>query len=189
MLYVAEILIKCNLTKVITVAFESGHIHGLSHANGGLATKELSCESHRTEMLKIATEIGRFMEDIDVTESGGNTYLDNSIVYWSTDMGSTVNHVGNSVPQVIAGGKGIFNTGKFYDYRGPIVSGHNRGRPGRPMNEMQITLMLAMGLSPSDWEQNGAQGFGSYSFSKYDSQYYKSFNFGNKRSALPYLMS
>ncbi len=42
---------------------------------------------------------------------------------------------------------------------------------GRPINELLVTFMTAMGLHPSEWELGGKEGFGDYSdnwFDQYD---------------------
>lgn len=113
---------------------------------------------------------------------------------------------------IAGGGAGSLNAGYFLDFRSqdkrkiyPELPGQGLpfGRPperlcdpstgictfdsgfpglGRPINELLISIMLAMGLSPEDWEKNGKPGFGDYS-QNIDSQYV----LGTQRTPTPFL--
>ncbi|MEM6994009.1 MAG: DUF1552 domain-containing protein [Myxococcota bacterium] len=107
----------------------------------------------------------KIIERLDVIESGSTTYLDNSLVYWGNELG--FNHLNYSVPAVTAGGAGgCIRTGNYLDYiewDSQVYFSQNGGHVmrGIPHNQMLVSVMQAMGLSPADYEMNGQPGYGS----------------------------
>lgn len=139
-----------------------------------------------------------FLEQLDVVEDPetGATYLDNSLVFWGNESGvyniATGNpHYSNDMQVVLFGGAGQIKTNRFINYQKPkqkvimFADGtHDMNGPdiGRPYNELLITLMTKMGVSPSEWETGGEPGFGDYRVN-FKGQY----DFGDRRSPLPNL--
>jgi hypothetical protein len=182
--------VMCDRTRVITIAVHkalgpgpdpanpalSGHYHSEDASGGtwhGLAHDWANPNARR--MLKginawIATELfAKLLERLDVPEEGGSTYLDNSLVYWGNELG--FNHIAMSVPCLLAGSAGGFiKPGRYLDYvdwSGRAYFGQENGNviKGIPHNQLLVTMLQAMGLSPADYERDGQPGYGSVSMS------------------------
>jgi hypothetical protein len=107
----------------------------------------------------------RFLEQLDTEEAEGDTYLDNSLVYWGSEL--SMDHYVLSMPTILAGGAGgALNTGHYVDYSQMTYDYANDGTlpwgvliPGVPHNRLMVTILQAMGLSPADYE-DGMAGYG-----------------------------
>lgn len=125
----------------------------------------------------IAPAHQRFFEDayldlvnrLDIDEGDGTTILDNSLVMWSQESGP-LTHDSISVPVVTAGSAGgFFRTGQYLDYRnrdnlrlsGNDSTLHLQQRPGILYTQWLATILQSMGLSPVEFERDGAPGYGS----------------------------
>jgi hypothetical protein len=182
--------IMCDRTRLITIGVHKalgpgpdsgdttlvGHYHSEDASGGtwhGLAHDFANANSRR--MLKginawIASEIfAKLLTKLDVPEMGGRTYLDNSLVYWGNELG--FNHIGYSVPCILAGGAGGFiKPGRYLDYidwDGKAYFSQEDGNviQGIPHNQFLVSVLQAMGLSPADYERDGKPGYGSTSVS------------------------
>ena len=110
------------------------------------------------------------LQRLDVEESNGKTFLDNSIVFWGNELGVPTHH-NWSVPVLLAGSAGGYlQTGRYIDYVDWNMPGGGGwsagGKPapiveGVPYNRLLVTLLQAFGLSPSDYE-DGEPGYGSF---------------------------
>jgi Protein of unknown function (DUF1552) len=109
----------------------------------------------------------RFLEQLDVEEGAdGETYLDNSLVYFGGEL--SMDHYSLGMPTILAGGAGgHLSTGHYVDYTQMASDYANEGLrpwgviiPGIPHNRLMVTILQAMGLSPADYEQGGAPGYG-----------------------------
>jgi hypothetical protein len=105
---------------------------------------------------------------LDVEEANGITYLDNSLLFWTQESGSTT-HDPISLPIVTAGsGAGYFQPGKYVDYRNrnnttlahDYSPEHNALRPGIPYQRFLANALMAMGMTPSQFEAPGEHGYG-----------------------------
>ena len=80
------------------------------------------------------------------------TYLDNSLVYWGNELG--FNHIGYSVPCLLAGSAGGFiKPGRYLDYidwdgRAYFAQENGNVIKGIPHNQFLVTALQAMGLAP-----------------------------------------
>lgn len=107
----------------------------------------------------------RFVELLDVEESNGKTFLDNSLVLWGNELG--YNHYNTDVMTLMAGGAGgAIKTGQYLDYidwnqsyANPI-SNWGVLIPGVPHNRLLVSVLQAMGLSAADYERGGITGYG-----------------------------
>jgi hypothetical protein len=74
----------------------------------------------------------------------GESLLDNTIVYWTRDVGDAGTHSPESIPQVIAGG------GRFFKY---LNGGHflNYTENKCSTRRIMLTIMQAMGVDSSDF--------------------------------------
>ena len=108
----------------------------------------------------------RLLTQLDVPEGiDGSTFLDNSLVVWGNEL--SLSHYNVTMPTVMAGSAGgAVKTNRYIDYcdwangeGNPIE--HGVLIPGLPHNRFLVTCMQAMGMSPSDYEQDGVPGYGS----------------------------
>jgi hypothetical protein len=182
--------VMCDRTRVITIGVHKalgpgpdsqnatlvGHYHSEDASGGtwhGLAHDWDNANSRR--MLKginqwIATNVfAKLLSKLDVPEMGGSTYLDNSLIYWGNELG--FNHIGYSVPCLLAGSAGGFiKPGRYLDYidwdgRAYFAQENGNVIKGIPHNQFLATALQAMGLSPADYERGGKAGYGSTSVS------------------------
>lgn len=182
--------IMCDRTRVITLGVHKalgpgpdsqstalvGHYHSEDASGGtwhGLAHDWANANSRR--MLKginqwIASNVfAKLVGKLDVPEMGGSTFLDNSLIYWGNELG--FNHIGYSVPCLLAGGAGGFiKPGRYLDYidwEGRAYFAQENGNviKGIPHNQFLVTALQAMGLAPADYERDGKAGYGSTSVS------------------------
>ncbi len=180
--------VMCDRTRVITIGVHkalgpgpdpnnatlAGHYHSEDASGGtwhGLAHDWGNENSRR--MLKginawIAAEVfAKLLAKLDVTEVGDSTVLDNSLVYWGNELG--FNHIGYSVPCLLAGSAGgAITPGRYLDYidwEGRAYFSQEDGNVirGIPHNRFLVSVLQAMGLSPADYERGGQPGYGSTS--------------------------
>jgi uncharacterized protein DUF1552 len=185
--------VMCDRTRVITIGVHKalgpgpdsastalvGHYHSEDASGGtwhGLAHDWSNSNSRR--MLKginawIASEVfAKLLTKLNVPEMGGTTYLDNSLVYWGNELG--FNHIGYSVPCLLAGSAGGFiKPGRYIDYidwdsKAYFSQEDGNVIRGIPHNQFLVTAMQAMGLAPADYETGGKAGYGSTSTSGRD---------------------
>lgn len=180
--------LMCDRTRIVTIGVHkalgpgpdpnsttlAGHYHSEDASGGtwhGLAHDWGNANSRR--MLKginnwIAQEVfAKLLEKLDVPESGDRTILDSSLVYWGNELG--FNHIGYSVPCLLAGSAGGFiRTGRYLDYIDWDSHSYFSQEDGNvirgiPHNRFLVTALQAMGLSPPDYERGGQRGYGSTS--------------------------
>src|SRR5690606_16622855 len=186
--------LACDRTRIVTIGVHkalgpgpnesdptlSGHYHSEDASGGtwhGLA-HSFSDANARRQLAGInrwiAEELFRVLiEKMDaVEESEGATLLDNSLVYWGNELG--FNHIGHSVPCMLAGSAGGYiQPGRYLDYidwDGHAYFSQEDGNviKGIPHNQFLVTVLQAMGLSPSDYEMGESPGYGSTSTSGRD---------------------
>ncbi len=188
--HVAELLVdiavaavRCDMTRIVTFNVKMA----ITNALGALATSfhqsdDVAGDWHdfahdavedgndHAHIVSLNRWIGetvfrRFLEGLDVEESLGETYLDNSLVYWGSEL--SMDHYVLGMPTVLAGGAaGQLQTGYYLDYTkldgdyaNPILP-WGVLIPGVPHNRLLVTILQAMGLSPADYEQGGRPGYG-----------------------------
>jgi uncharacterized protein DUF1552 len=111
----------------------------------------------------------RLLTQLDVPEDvDGSTFLDNSLVVWGNEL--SLSHYNVTMPTVMAGSAGgAVNTNRYIDY---CDWANGEGNPiehgvliaGLPHNRLLVSCMQAMGLAPSDYEQDGVAGYGSTAY-------------------------
>jgi hypothetical protein len=106
---------------------------------------------------------------LDVEETPGVTYLDNSLLWWAQESGSTT-HDSFSMPVVTAGSAaGAFETGNYVDYRNRdnMALSNNQSpehlsrRPGLPYQRWLGNLLNGMNVPSSEFERRGEHGYGA----------------------------
>jgi hypothetical protein len=180
---IAVAAIRCDMTRVVTFQAQMG----LTDATGTLATSYHSSDDVAGDWHDFAHDavdesmdhahinslnrwVGqaifrRFIEQLDVEESAGETFLDNSLVYWGSEL--SMDHYVIGMPTVLAGGAGgCLKTGYYVDYTNlegdyanPILP-WGVLIPGVPHNRLLVTILQSMGLAPSDYERDGMSGYG-----------------------------
>ena len=103
---------------------------------------------------------------LDVEESPGVTYLDNSLVQWSQESGQAT-HVATSLPVITFGGAaGALKTGNYVDYRNQIPRASVKSDAtipdfvGLTYNRWLGTVLQVLGLPRSEYERDGVPGYG-----------------------------
>ena len=174
--------------------------HGLSHAVAAEG-------ANREAALADQTLIGRYMVDLvadvlrklDVEEDPvtGRTFLDNTLVLWTNDMGSFTNHKGGRFPVMMFGARDLIRAGQYVDFRSDYERVFDQFpatpsiRPGVFYNRLLETLAQTYGLTPEQYEQTGEPGFGVYRLSSYyaspfpgGEEEYAAYAFGDRRTPL-----
>jgi hypothetical protein len=132
----------------------------------GLA-QQVMLESQKLFFQEMFLDLANKMEA--VTEINGRTMLDNSLIFWTQESGP-LTHDNQSTPVVTAGSAGgFFTTGQYVDYRNRnntvLVEDYYENeqqeiRPGLLYNQWLATMLQAMRVPPSEFEQNGEPGYG-----------------------------
>ncbi|MDD9950181.1 MAG: DUF1552 domain-containing protein [Zetaproteobacteria bacterium] len=171
----------CGVAPVATVM-----LHAYDYFNGTLGFLGLKSVFHESighgeakgEKLILqryyAKKVAEFMRALDQVEDtvGGSTVLDNSLVAWMNDLGSSANspndHARANLP-ILIGGKagGKWKSGKFVDYGRNYGQGkriHSAGGfyQGRPVNQLLLTMLQSLGVRPDQYETQPGAGFGVY---------------------------
>lgn len=181
--------IKCDRTRVVTLQLAgSAEKRTYSYLPEGPFPEGHHEVSHETEewetLAKLEAinawygdKVARFLQALDDTiedPSTGTTYLDNSLVYWGNECGVSVRtpdqggavHWVRSYPVMLAGSAGGWlDTGRLIDYRHPghrSVLGDKNDEGSVPYNQLLVTIMQALGLTPQEYERHGGQGLGDY---------------------------
>lgn len=164
--------IRCDLTCIGTISLgesrtynwlpnQLSHHHSMSHSDGDAAPGLTAINQWW------AGKFAELLNKLDVIEdpATGRTYLDNSLVYWSNEQTShgVLNHRLLDMPVLLAGGAGTLITGRYVDYRRPgNVDQFSGVIRGRVYNQLLVTILQAMGLTPAEYEEGGVAGFGEY---------------------------
>jgi hypothetical protein len=166
--------IYCNMSltdatgKVVNSYHNSADVAGDWHQFAHQAKDNPLNRAHLVSLNKwVVTEVfGRFLQQLDVEEANGKTFLDNSLVLMGGEL--AMDHYVISQPTLMAGGAGgAIKTGYYVDYSQMTNKYANSGLlpwgvliPGLPFNRLYATILQAMGLAPADYEKGGKPGYG-----------------------------
>ncbi|MDP3235422.1 MAG: DUF1552 domain-containing protein [Myxococcales bacterium] len=204
--------LRCDVTRVVTFdvqkalalsqgqqrpsfhnsASVAGDWHQFAHDLEGSATAKASFLS--ITQWAGREVFGRFLELLDVEESGGKTFLDNSLVLWGNELG--YNHYNTDVMTLMAGSAGgALRTGNYLDYidwdqsyANPLT-GWGVLIPGLPHNRLLVTVLQAMGLRPADYERGGRAGYGHHQYIDTPYNWPRSYDLTQIGQPLPGLMA
>jgi len=167
--------LSCNATRVANYlvsrtehSFETV-AHGWSHITedevGGIDAREKHKLANRWIAETIVLDLVQKMSR--VVESNGKTLLDNSLVFWGNEFSCGSYHQHYHMPAVTFGSaNGFLKTGKLLDYTGynvgPLFSPGTNWYPGRLYNQLLVTILQSMGLTPADYERPDQVGYGFY---------------------------
>jgi hypothetical protein len=117
-------------------------------------------------------------------DSDGKTVLDNSLVAWTHESGPESHH-NDSTPLIAFGGLGgVFNTGKYYDYRKLDAYTNNPGRfPGIQWSQFLVSVLKGFGLSEGDYRAINNNQIG-YSDTSRPGSHYNNAKFNNNTSQI-----
>lgn len=165
----------CGTSRIATVSID----HIFSEFFGSDWHQEIAHEAHGNAAAQATMVAGHqaFFEGVfldlaqklDVEEDNGITVLDNSLLMWSQESG-ILTHDADSVPIITAGSAaGVFQTGQMLDYRdrtNMALTGDAwtdvvyDKRPGVAYNRWLANVLQAMNVDRSEFERDGAQGYG-----------------------------
>jgi len=180
---IAVAAIRCDMTRIVTFQAQMGitdatgskvnsyhnsdDVAGDWHDFAHDAVAEATDHDHIVSLNRwvITAVYQRFLEQLDVEEIDGQTYLDNSLVYFGSEL--AMDHYVIGMPTILAGSAGgALQTGHYVDfsqldgdYANPILP-WGVLIPGVPHNRLLVTILQAMGLSPEDYERDGRPGYG-----------------------------
>ena len=144
MLDLSVLAFRCDLTRVITFGYENTvteQTHPWLGVNEGFhigITHNQPGAPYIAVNTWIVSQLAYLLAQLKATPDGDGTLLDNTIVYFASEMGEGSSHSGNDLPIVIAGGGA-----------GRITPGRLLDRPGQGNGNVLIALMHAMGVSVS----------------------------------------
>lgn len=195
-------IIKCDVTRVVTFSLGAsslqfknlglaGEHHAYSHQYAQWEPDGALWDIARFHAQTVASLVAQ-LDEVEDHETG-RTFLDNSLVVWTSDMGGVYNHGGLNMPVALFGAKGMIDQGAIMDFRSPDRTYGLDGRTGRigvSYGGVLVAMCQAFGLEPSQFEY-GQEGIGGYAYSNsMTSAYggeeaYVAFAHGNKRDPLP----
>jgi hypothetical protein len=146
---------KCGRTKVAAIRAPgtqdaSSNWHDWSHNDPHDAPYDHKEVVADNVSFIVETIMVPLLQKLDTNEGSGRTFLDNSVVlFGGVNSGA---HKQYHLPMVTVGsGGGSLRTGHYLDYR-KRVNGSGRGVY---YNQLLISIMQSMGLSPADIAANG----------------------------------
>jgi hypothetical protein len=209
---IAVAALRCGLTHVVNFYLDpdtlftpplhgvgDGGYHAQSHnSDPGAVT---SCENaQRWHMRYLADFLAKLDETIDPV--GGMTLLDNSLVFVNNEIGNQngasgnrsddldLNHIGLDVQTLLVGScGGAIRTGMYLDYRTDFTRNRWTRYIGTAYNRLLVSIMLAMGMTPDQWEVGGSPGYGDMRGALYDMTPLDKVVVGDMRAGLPRLMA
>jgi hypothetical protein len=132
----------CDLTRVASIQMSRGFSNvthtWLGHTAGHHTMSHDATVDRRPELEAIdtwyATQVAKLLTALDAVNEGNGTLLDNTLVVWGRELGTT-SHAMKPMPLVLAGGaQGALRTGRFID-----VS-------GEPHAKLLVSICRAMGI-------------------------------------------
>ncbi len=142
MLDLSVLAFRCDLTRVITFGYEhtvTEQTHPWLGINEGFhigITHNQPGEPYVAINTWLVSQLAYLLDQLKATPDGSGTLLDNTIVYFASEMGEGSSHSGTDLPIIVCGRGG-----------GRITPGRLLDRPGQGNGNVLISLMQAMGVS------------------------------------------
>lgn len=146
MLDLSVLAFRCDLTRVITFGYEhtvTEQTHPWLGINDGFhigITHNQPGEPYVAINTWLVSQLAYLLDQLKATPDGSGTLLDNTIVYFASEMGEGSSHSGLDLPIIVCGRGG-----------GRITPGRLLDRPGQGNGNVLIALMQAMGVSVSSF--------------------------------------
>jgi len=157
----AAAALACDQTRILTLQWSysesehvfqfldiSGNHHAISH---DFASSGVNFDAYNRIQTWYAEQLAYFLGKLDSYQEGDGTLLDNTVVFWATEIGESTAHDLELMPYVLAGSAGgRIRAGRFIDY----------GNSRRDNNQLLISLAHAMGAEDltSCGDPSGATG-------------------------------
>lgn len=202
---IAIAALRCGLARVVNFYLDpdvlfTRELHGVDGHHG--SSHEPSQEpgilaAHRWHMRYFFDLLGKMDDTIDPTT--GRTLLDESLVLLNNEIGNQngahdvladidLNHIGLDIQTMLVGSAGgRLRTGLYLDYATEHVRSRWTERIGIAYNAVLTHCMLAMGLTPDEWEVDGQPGYGDLRGAPYHQTPLDRVTIGDLRSFLPRL--
>lgn len=140
----AAAALACDQTRIMTFQWsysESEHLypfldltknhHAISHEWSGTQGFEQYGQIH----VWLAEQLAYFLGKLDSVPEGDGTLLDNTIVFWASEIGESTQHDLTMMPYVLAGGGSKLRSGRVVDY----------SAERQDNNKLLVTLAQLMG--------------------------------------------
>lgn len=165
--------LACGLTRIVThgivqhdsnIVGDEEQAHSAAHngwsGNGMSDPNSVAQWTHNRWSMGM---VARFLKKLDAArDSEGRSLLDNTIFLYS-NCESRGSHAFYDMPVVVAGSPDKLRLGYYIDYRPRPLREHRPGVfPGRPYNDVLVTVLHAMGLTPEEYRRFERPGFGVY---------------------------
>ena len=175
LLQLVRLGLACDLTRVATFIAQvpqtseigypaSDTVHGYAHqsiegaTSCGTTYSPLAAQAMIDVGIWYAKYFASLLASLDSVAEGDGTLLDHTIVVWVTELG-TPTHLHHDNFTLIAGGKKVFQSGRYVRYprtfTNPIP---NFARVGPAHNRLHVTLLQAMGQPDTSFGMTSATG-------------------------------
>jgi hypothetical protein len=157
----AAAALACDQTRIVTLQWsyaesehlfqflgKSGNHHVISH---DFSTSGANFDAYNAIQTWYAEQLAYFLGKLDSYQEGARTLLDNTLVFWATEIGESTQHDLTLMPYVLAGGAGgQIATGRLLDFS------QNR----RDNNQLLVSIAHALGATDltSFGDASGATG-------------------------------
>ncbi|MGZ5279992.1 MAG: DUF1552 domain-containing protein [Pseudobdellovibrionaceae bacterium] len=170
MVDLAVLALQTGVTQVVTMSiYEAPEVspnqwHGESHNHETIPTPNMSKAVKWVADNVFLRAISKMSQ---ITEANGKSLLDNSLIYWGNEVSAGQGHTSENMPVVLAGSAGDFiKTGRLLDYMRysePKIQQGNGGDytySGRLYNQLLVTILQSMGVTPDVYQRDGRLGYG-----------------------------
>jgi len=125
-----------------------GNHHGISH---DFSSSGVNFDAYNAIQTWYAEQFAYLLDKLASYQEGAGTLLDNTLVFWGTEIGESTAHALTTMPYVLGGGAGgRIRTGRLIDY----------GANEQDNNQMLVSIAHALGLDDvtSFGDPSGATG-------------------------------
>jgi hypothetical protein len=144
----AAAALACDQTRILTFQWsysESEHLFQFLSLNGNhhaishdFAQSGVNYDAYNAIQTWYAEQLAYFLGKLDSYQEGDRTLLDNTLVFWATEIGESTQHDLTLMPYVLAGSAGgAINAGRYLDFS------NNR----RDNNQLLVSIAHALGAT------------------------------------------
>jgi len=171
--------LRCGLTNIVNLYFDpdsllTGPLHGVENGHHAASHDPGAVVAVYNAVKWSTRHLSMLLLRLDAERDGntGKSMLDASLVFFNNEIGNQqgqsglrligdINHHGLDAQVLLAGScGGVLRMGDLLDFGTEYRRPRYTSQIGTAYNRVLITCMLAMGLTPQDWEQNGQPGYG-----------------------------
>ena len=171
---IAVIAARCDLARVINLHADLEYTqnflpttqvsHGFAHGTDAASKREndILYTWYMEQLLRLVDGLDAA---VDPSNGGGGTYLDSSVVFATAELsynnGLNIHPNKNQAVCLVGGCDEYFDTGYHVSYATSHPRNDQSRFIGRAYNQLLVTLMLAMGLTPDQWEPETGEWVGN----------------------------